>query len=106
VSEVINEAAEVLVPILSAGAGAAARDAAERTGTHVSKTLARVLGWVRPRLSDTRPSQRDVESALRASVDAGQLTRDDLQTLIDHRHSIRAKNVFTGTTIIKGDFNA
>jgi hypothetical protein len=106
VSEVINEAAEVLVPILSAGAGAAARDAAERAGVHVSEALARVLERIRPRLSGGQPRLRDVESALRASIDAGQLTRQDLRMLIDHRQSIQAKNVFTGTTIIEGDFHA
>lgn len=105
-SEVINEAAEVLVPILSAGAGAAARDAAERAGAHVSEALTQIIARIRPRLSRGRPGLRDVESALRASIDAGQLTRQDLQTVVDHRQSIRAKNVFTGTTIIHGDFHA
>jgi hypothetical protein len=106
VSEVINEAAEMLVPILSAGAGAAARDTAERAGAHVSEALTRILARVRPRLSGGRPGLRDIEAALRASIDAGQLTRQDLQMVVDHRQSIQAKNVFTGTTIIKGDFHA
>lgn len=81
-SDVITDAAEVLVPLLSAGAGAAARDVAERGGTDLADRVAQLVAKLRSRLAGSPLPVADVELALRSEVAAGTVTLDDLARLV------------------------
>jgi hypothetical protein len=81
-SDVITDAAEALVPLISAGAGAAARDVAERGGTELADRVAQLVAKLRSRLAGSPPPVADVELALRSEVTEGIVTLDDLARLI------------------------
>jgi hypothetical protein len=114
-SDLVTEAVDVIVPLLSMGAGAAARDIAERGGVQLAESVSEILGRLRARLSRHAPSRAEVESALQAALAAGEIADDDLKSLISLRQTVGgahvegdvyAKNAFIGTTEIKGDFHA
>lgn len=114
-NDVVSEAADVIVPLLSMGAGAAARDMAERGGIQLAESVSAILSRLRARLSGHAPARAEVESALYAALAEGQISDDDLKMLISLRHTVvgahvqgdvHAKNVFMGTTEIKGNFHA
>jgi hypothetical protein len=114
-NDVVGEAADVIVPLLSMGAGAAARDLAERGGVQLAESVSAILSRLRARLSGRAPARADVESALQAALAEGEMADDDLRMLISLRHTVggahvqgevHAKNAFIGTTEIKGDFHA
>lgn len=114
-SDVISEAADVIVPLLSMGAGAAARDIAERGGVQLSESVYAILSGLRARLSGHAPAKAEVESVLQAALVKGDIADDDLKMLISLRHTVEgvhvqgdvhAKTAFIGTTEIKGDFHA
>lgn len=114
-SDVVTEAADVIVPLLSVGAGAAARDLAERGGVQLSDSVSRILALLRSRLSGSTPTNAGVEAALRSAMVDGELSDDDLKVLVSLKQTVgcahvegdvRAKNAFIGTTVIKGDFHA
>jgi len=81
-SDIVNDAAEVLVPLLSMGAGAAARDIAERGGTELADGISGILARVRTRLKGQATAKTDIEAALRSEIADGQLTVDELKLLI------------------------
>jgi hypothetical protein len=114
-SDVVTEAADVIVPFLSMGAGAAARDLAERGGVQLSDSVSRILALLRSRLSGSTPTNAGVEEALRSAIVDGELSDDDLKVLVSLKQTVggahvegdvHAKNAFIGTTVIKGDFHA
>jgi hypothetical protein len=114
-NDVVSEAADVIVPLLSMGAGAAARDIAERGGLQLAESVSAILSRLRAHLSGHAPARAEVESALQAALAEGLIGDDDLKMLISLRHTVggahveggvHAKNAFIGTTEIKGDFHA
>jgi hypothetical protein len=114
-SDVVSEAADVIVPLLSMGAGVAARDMAERGGVQLAESVSAILSRLRARLSGHTPARAEVESALCAALAEGQISEGDLRMLVSLRQTVggahvqgdvRAKNAFIGTTEIKGDFHA
>ncbi|MFI4992917.1 MAG: hypothetical protein ACHQCH_04790 [Solirubrobacterales bacterium] len=115
-SDIISDAADSIVPLLSMGAGAAARDVAERGGVQLSEAVSGILARLRARLRGETPARTNVEAALRSAIADSQLSRDDLKLLISvgqHAGGIHvegdvcAKNAIIGSTVhIDGDFNA
>lgn len=114
-SDVVSEAADVIVPLLSMGAGAAARDIAERGGVQLSDSVSRILARLRAHLRGNTPTNAGVETALRSALVDGELSEDDLKVLVSLKQTaggghvegdVHAKNAFIGTTGIKGDFHA
>jgi hypothetical protein len=115
-SEMISEAADAIVPLLSMGAAAAARDVAERGGVQLSEAVSGILARLRSRLKGEVPARADVEAALRSAVAERRLSTDDLKILVSLKQTVggahvdggvHAKNAFIGSTVrIKGDFNA
>ena len=99
-STIVGEAADALAPLLSVGAGAAARDLAERGGTRLSAGALRFLKELRGR-SRSRPD--DLEDTLGSALASGQLTERDLKQLIvlcgQVNSSTNVKNMVAGHEI-------
>jgi hypothetical protein len=115
-SDIVTEATDAIVPLLSLGVGAAARDVAERSGVQLSEKVSAILSKLRRRLKDEKPSPDAVAAALRSALAADEVSAEDLKVLIAVGRNaaaghvegdIHAKTVIDRSTIrIKGDFNA
>lgn len=112
--DVIHDAAEAIVPLLSAGAGAAAHGIAEQAGSRLTDAAGAVIQKVRRRLPGGRPNVGQVEDVLRAALEEGELSRQDLNMVVsslsigrDDRSMRAGKNIYYGNTIDveNGDFN-
>jgi hypothetical protein len=111
-SDVVQEAAQAIVPLLSAGAGAAAHDLAEQVGARVSDAVVRVLSGIRERFPGSRPRVADVEDALREALAGGRVTEADLRSLVvqagrvavQHQHA--EHSIFNAPVDVQGDFHA
>jgi hypothetical protein len=109
VNDVVQDAAQVLVPLLSAGAGAAAHDLAEQAGADLSAGAVRIVERIRHRLSGGQPGATEVVDALQAALTDGDVTEAELQTLVNRAGrdnvSMRAKTIINGGVVVHGDFN-
>jgi hypothetical protein len=112
-SDIVTDAVEVLVPLLSMGAGAAARDIAERGGTELADGLSGMLSRVRTRLKGQVATKADIEGTLRSEIADGQLTIDELKLLVSLGPTVsrtyiqgNVKNVISDSTLNIETFNA
>jgi hypothetical protein len=112
VDDVVQEAAQVIGPLLSAGAGAAAHDLAEQAGSRVSAVTSDILARIRRRLTGVQPDVRTIEKALRAAIADGDVTETELRTFVNQiggdNVSMRAgKNIYNVRDGINvhGDFH-
>jgi hypothetical protein len=87
-SDVMTDAAEALVPLIYAGAGATARDVAERGGAELADRVARLVAKLRSRLTGSALPVADVELALRSEIAAGTVTFDELARLVALRPTV------------------
>jgi phage terminase Nu1 subunit (DNA packaging protein) len=83
VDDVVQEAAQVIGPLLSAGAGAVAHDLAERAGSRFSAATLDILARIRHRLTGAQPDVRTIEKALRAAIADGDVTETELRTFVN-----------------------
>jgi hypothetical protein len=82
-SDLVQEAANALVPLMSAGAGVAAQSAAEDAGSGFYAAAIRVAGKLRRYLhGDEEPAAETVEVALRSALADGELGEQDLRNLV------------------------
>jgi len=80
-NDVVNDAAQILVPLLAAGANTAVEEASKEAGKKFTGAVGKVLGRIQKQL---RPGseQPEVAAALQAGVDAGTITLADLHEII------------------------
>ena len=80
-NDVVNEAAQILVPLLAAGANTAVEEASKEAGKKFTGVMGKVLGRIQKQL---RPGskQPEVAAALQAGVDAGAITLADLHEIV------------------------
>ena len=113
-SDPVAEAAQVLVPLLSAGADVALGQIARQAGEDVAATVRRVLGKLRHALGAEEVGEEKVAAVLRAEVEAGSLTEADIQEVTrvigsgwdNHGVQIQAgKNVYICNEIKADQFN-
>jgi hypothetical protein len=80
-NDVVNEAAQILVPLLAAGANTAVEEASKEAGKKFTGAMAKVLGRIQKQL---RPgaNQPEVAAALQAGVDAGAISLADLKEIV------------------------
>lgn len=112
----MQEAVEVAVPLLSAGAGAATSDMAARTGRKLSEATIAVLAKLRGRLGGGPADRGSVSAEIRAALASGEVSEADLRALLrDGGAAIHSQTVVHGdvkTLIensrieVKGDFIA
>ena len=106
-NDLAQEAAHVFVPLLSAGAGAAVEDLANRAGKGTASLAVDVGRRIRRFLLSEAPDQPEVESALRRALAAGSVNEDELRAIVNHvrqnklADSIRTLNV--GHSVFQGD---
>lgn len=113
-NDLVHEAADAVVPLLSAGAGAAVRDAVERGGARLSEAASKFLVKLSQRLAGAHAGASDVELALRAALAEHELSEADLRAMVALRQAMGdvvvqgdAKNNFIRSEIhIAGDFKA
>lgn len=100
----VQEAAQALAPLLSAGVDAASRELAGETGSSFAKAALQVIGTLRGSARKPKPEVKDIEDSLRAGLADGTVTGAQVQTLVTE--NIHAKNVFTRNVFNIGEFNA
>lgn len=97
-NEVVHEAAQVVLPFLGAGAGAAAHGFAEQTGARLSDGTRRVLEQLRQRLAGRHEDGPEVAKVMQEALGEGAMTERDLQVLVAEigrvQVSQQAKNIF------------
>lgn len=114
----VSQAAEVIAPLLSEASVPRPHEPTGREGPTGQDVATRILGRLSRYLgSGHDPGASELGVAFRAALADGDLTKDDLATLVsleqppgeivNEVHSVRAKNAFTGNQIdIGGDFVA
>jgi hypothetical protein len=111
-SDVVSEATEVLVPLLSMGAGAAARELAERGGDQVAAVVTGILAKLRLQFKGQAPARTDIEAALRSEMADGQLSDEHLKIVLSLSSStgsthidVRGNAIIDSTMTIQGNLN-
>jgi hypothetical protein len=105
----IQEAAEALAPLLSAGADAAVRELAGKAGSGLSDAAVRLIGKIRPLLKSSAPDVAEIEQALRAGLADGIVSSLDIEALVSMQSSgrdslsIRVGNVKAGHDVNIGN---
>jgi uncharacterized protein YoaH (UPF0181 family) len=108
---VVQEATEVIVPLMAGGAGEATKILAEQCGERLAQALGRVLARLR-HTDGGAVDSAEVQRTLAAALASGELREADLSAVVENRATIigaiHAKNVFIKSRIdIKtGSFNA
>ena len=110
--DLIGEAAHTLLPLLTAGAGAATTAMAEQSGARMADGAASLLAKLRSRVS-REPTETEVRTALAATLDEGEITPTDLLALLkaigptSGTTNISGKIVYANTviTVTDGSFN-
>ena len=103
----LNEIAELIAPLVGAGATGAAQEAGQRAGSRAYGELAAIADKVRSRLSGGDAGPGEVEAALRAAVADGEIAEHSLRrALTEHRTSVHARrNAIVGSTVIGRDIS-
>jgi hypothetical protein len=83
----IQEAAEALVPLLSAGADVAARELAGQAGSSFSRAALRLIGKIRDTLKSPNPDVAEVENALRTGLADGTVSASEIQAVVSVQRS-------------------
>jgi predicted trehalose synthase len=113
--DLVTDAADVLVPLLSAGAGVAVRDLVDRAGDQVAETTIGVLAKLRARLKGQTATAANVEAALRKEISSGEVVAAQLEEIVSLRQGagsiynqdVRVQgNAIVGSNMrIDGDFH-
>lgn len=109
-SELVQAAAEILVPFVGAGAGAVAGGSAEEAGADLYRLATGVIAKLGHRLKGR--TAKDLEAAIDEALAGDVVSQAELQDLVRAAQAPvvgavdirKAKNVFVGTTHI-GTFN-
>jgi hypothetical protein len=97
-SDVVNEAAQVLVPLLAVGASTAMEAAATEAGKEFAQVAGSVVGRIRKLLRGA-PKAPEVAAALHTCVDDGTIRLADLEKIVRlSKHRVGPTN-----TTIAGD---
>jgi hypothetical protein len=115
----IQEAAEALVPLLSAGGDVAARELGRQAGSGFSRAVGRLVGKLRGSLKEPAPDVAQVEEALRKGLADGTIAVEDIQAVVALQASGRdswnlggsdisaGRDVNIGTSLhVEGDYEA
>lgn len=74
-SEIVNDAAQILLPLLAAGSTAAVEEASKEAGKEV-------VGKIRKFLHRPNPTKQELATALQQGVDEGTITEKDLGEIV------------------------
>lgn len=80
-SDVVNDAAHVLVPLLAAGANAAVEEASKAAGKKFAEAVGSVIEPIRKALRRA-PKTPEVAAALQSAVDDGTIRLADLEAIV------------------------
>lgn len=89
----VQEAAQALVPLLSAGVDVASRELAGETGSSFAKAALQVIAKLRSSASKPKPDVKEIEGALRTGLADGSVTEAQVRTLVTENISA-GKNVY------------
>jgi hypothetical protein len=103
-NEVIQEAAQVVLPFLGAGAGAAAQGFAEETGARLSQRTLDVIERLRRRIGGHRVDEPQLAEVVQEALGAGAVTEQDLRVLVAEVGRVHVPQ--QATTIVNGDQTA
>jgi len=103
-NEVVQETAQVVLPLLGAGAGAAAHGFAEETGARLSQRTLQVIEQLRRRIGGRGVDESLVAEVVQEALGAGVLTEQDLRVLVAEVGRVHAPQ--QATTIVNGDQDA
>jgi len=116
-TDVVQEAAAALMPVLAAGGSEAIKLVGEDMGGDFYKAAKRIALKLRDLLANKQADQATIETAIRSALNQGKLQEEDLRTLVALRgggdcitisnQTVKAKhNIFQGNSItVHGDFN-
>lgn len=96
--DLVHEAAEAVVPLLSAGVGAATSDMASRAGRKLSETTIAVLGKLRGRLGSGPADRRSIRAHIAAALANGEISESDLRALLRDSGPVNQSQ-----TVVQGD---
>lgn len=100
--EIVRDAANVLVPLLSAGVGATAGGMAEESG---ARLYGSIVDRVRRRLGDRTPTEEDVADVLDAALGDGEVSIGELKRFLVRERggdTINVRDVHGKINIIGG----
>lgn len=80
-SDVVNEAAQVLVPLLAVGANAAVEEASKAAGKKFAQAVGSVIEPIRKALHRA-PKAPEVAAALQSALDDGTIRITDLEKIV------------------------
>jgi hypothetical protein len=103
-SDVVQEAAQAVLPFLGAGAGAVAHGFAEETGARLSERTLHVIGWLRRRVGGVGVDGPRVSKVVQEALGAGVVTEQDLRVLVTEVGRVHAAQ--QATAIVNGDQHA
>jgi hypothetical protein len=103
-----QEVAELLVPLLSTGAGAAVESIGARAGERTLSEAEQLARGLRDRLGggDGEPAAADVETALREAVASGDVDGQALVRIAGDMSIQAGHSVFVGSTFHTKSFRA
>ena len=110
-SDVVQEAAQAVLPFVGAGASAAAQGLAKQAGASLSDGTLRILERIRGRLVGhpaNKLDEPDVAEALRQALSAGEVTEHELRLLVSEVNRVEISHTVNvtqtaGKNIIVGD---
>ncbi len=100
--DLVQQAAQAILPFLGAGAGAAAHGFAEQTGASLSDKSLRVVDRVKRRITPPELSVPSVSEAIAVAVQEGAVDEADLSALIAEASQVWTQISSGGGTV----FNA
>ncbi len=100
--DLIQQAAQAILPFLGAGAGAAAHGFAEQTGASLSDKSLRVVDRVKQRLTPPEFSVPSVGEAIAVAVQEGAVDEADLSALVAEASQVRTQIFSGGGTVFNG----
>ena len=81
-SDAVNEAAQILLPLLAVGANTAVQEVSKEAGKEFVRTAGSVIGRIRKYLSRPDPDLPELAMALRRGVDDGLVDPDELGKIV------------------------
>lgn len=103
-NEVVQEVAQVVLPFMGAGAGAAAQGFAEETGARLSQRTLDVIERLRRRIDGRGVDEPQLAEVVQEALGAGVVAEQDLRVLVAEVGRVHAPQ--QATTIVNGDQTA
>jgi hypothetical protein len=102
--DLVHAAASAVLPFVGGSAAVAAEEFAKHTGTGASEAFARIVNrlWRRSDLGEREAGIDEVKRVLRASVDDGTVTAEDLALVAQGSTTVTSTTIVNSTNTVMG----